>query len=91
MALVKDLTNRSFMLKALLLLLGALYFVAGALPKHPDYWVITNISVAFAIDPLHFMAHVQGVAFPPTFYALQGVWPGLAHIFFTTHWRAFTT
>jgi len=82
MALVKDLTNRSFMLKALLLLLGALYFVAGALPKHPDYWVITNISVAFAIDPLHFMAHVQGVAFPPTFYALQGAWLSLgSHLF----------
>ena len=70
------------MLKALLLLLGALYFVAGALPKHPDYWVITNISVAFAIDPLHFMAHVQGVAFPPTFYALQGAWLSLgSHLF----------
>jgi hypothetical protein len=70
------------MLKALLLLLGAFYFIAGALPKHADYWVIANISVAFAFDPLHFMAGVKGVAFPPTFYALQGAWLWLgSHLF----------
>jgi hypothetical protein len=54
--------------------LGAFYLIAGALPKHGDYWIITNISMAFAVDPLHFFAGVQGVAFPPTFYALQGAW-----------------
>src|SRR5450759_5284269 len=74
MALASYLTNRSFVLKALLLLLGAFYFVAGALPKFGDYWVITNISRAFAVDPLHFMAGTYGIAFPPTFYALQVAW-----------------
>jgi hypothetical protein len=84
MALVNYLTNKSFMLKALLLLLGAFYFIAAALPGHADYdyLTITNISMAFAIDPLHFMAGARGVAFPPTFYALQGAWLWLgAHLF----------
>jgi len=86
MALVKYLTNRSFVLKALLLLLGAFYFVTGALPKFADYWVITNISTAFAVDPLHFMADMNvggvGIAYPPTFFALQGTWLWLgSHLF----------
>ena len=82
MALVNYLTKRSIVLKTLLLLFGALYFVAGALPKSNDYWVITNISTAFAVDPLHFMAGVKGIAFPPTFYALQGTWLWLGlHLF----------
>ena len=90
MALVNYLTNKSFMLKALLLLLGAFYFIAGALPKFTDYWVITNISMAFAVDPLHFMADMSvplppiwmRVTFPPTFYALQGAWLWLgSHLF----------
>jgi hypothetical protein len=82
MALLNYLTNRSFMLKALLLLLGAFYFVAAALPKHGDYWVIMNMSTAFAVDPLHFMADVKGVAYPPTFFALQGAWLWLgSHLF----------
>jgi Dolichyl-phosphate-mannose-protein mannosyltransferase len=82
MALVNYLTNRSFALKALLLLLGAFYLIAGALAKHGDYWVITNISMAFAVDPLHFMARTTGVAYPPTFYALQGAWLWLgSHLF----------
>jgi hypothetical protein len=46
MALVNYLTNRSVVLKALLLLLGALYFIAGALPKHGDYWVTTCLYYA---------------------------------------------
>jgi len=74
MALVNYLTSRGFVLKALLLLLGAFYLFAGALPKSGDYWIITNISTAFAVDPLHFMADTRGIAFPPTFYALHGAW-----------------
>ncbi len=82
MALLNYFKKRSFVLKALLILLGAFYSIGGALPKHADYWVIANISVAFAFDPLHFMAGVKGVAFPPTFYALQGAWLWLgAHLF----------
>jgi len=82
MAPVNYLTNRSFVLKTLLLLLGVFYLIAGALPKSNDYWVITNISTAFAVDPLHFMAGVKGIAFPPTFYALQGAWLWLgSHLF----------
>ncbi len=70
------------MLKTLLLFLGALYLAAGALPKSNDYWVITNMSTAFAVDPLHFMADVIGVAYPPTFFALQGAWLWLgSHLF----------
>jgi hypothetical protein len=70
------------MLKTLLLLLGAFYLIGGALPKSGDYWVITNISTAFAVNPLHFMAGVKGIAFPPTFYALQGAWLWLgSHLF----------
>jgi hypothetical protein len=81
MALVNYLTNRSFVLKALLLLLGAFYFVAAALPKFGDYWAILNMSTAFAVDPLHFMAAVH-VDYPPTFYALQGAWLWLgSHLF----------
>jgi hypothetical protein len=82
MALVNYLTNRSFVLKALLLLLGASYFIGAALAKYNDYWVIINMSTAFAVDPLHFMADVQGVAYPPTFFALQGAWLWLgSHLF----------
>ena len=82
MAPVNYLTNRSFVLKTLLLLLGVFYLIAGALPKSNDYWVITNISTAFAVDPLHFMAGMKGIAFPPTFYALQGAWLWLgSHLF----------
>jgi hypothetical protein len=82
MALANYLTDRSFVLKALLILLGASYLIGAALPKFGDYWVITNISAAFAVDPLHFMAGVKGVAYPPTFYALQGAWLGLgSHLF----------
>jgi hypothetical protein len=82
MALVNYLTNRNFVLKTLLLFLGALYLAAGALPKSNDYWVITNMSTAFAVDPLHFMADVIGVAYPPTFFALQGAWLWLgSHLF----------
>ncbi|MGD0716770.1 MAG: hypothetical protein ABR979_01715 [Halobacteriota archaeon] len=82
MALVNHLTNRNFVLKTLLLFLGALYLAAGALPKSNDYWVITNMSTAFAVDPLHFMADVIGVAYPPTFFALQGAWLWLgSHLF----------
>ena len=62
------------MLKTLLLLLGAFYLIAAALPKFGDYWTIANMSTAFAVDPLHFMADVKGVAYPPTFFALQGAW-----------------
>ena len=70
------------MLKTLLLLLGAFYLIAGALRKHSDYWIITNMSTAFAVDPLHFMADVKGVAYPPTFFALQGAWLWLgSHLF----------
>lgn len=61
----------------LLVALGVFYFFASALPKHGDYWAITTVSMAFAVDPLHFMAEVGGVnavGFPPTFYALQGTW-----------------
>jgi len=72
MTLMSYLTNRGFVLKTLLLLLGVFYIIGGALPKHGDYWIITNISTAFAVDPLHFMVGVKGIAFPPTFYALQG-------------------
>jgi hypothetical protein len=76
------LTNKSFMLKALLLLLGALYIIAAALPKFGDYWTIATMSTAFAVDPLHFMADVKGVAYPPTFFALQGAWLWLgSHLF----------
>ncbi|MGZ4924835.1 MAG: glycosyltransferase family 39 protein [Halobacteriota archaeon] len=82
MALEDYLTNRSLVIKALLLLLGAIYVIAGALPKHADYWVITNISMAFAVDPLHFMAGMKGVAYPPTFYALQGAWLWLGSYLF---------
>jgi hypothetical protein len=70
------------MLKALLLLLGALYIIAAALPKFGDYWTIATMSTAFAVDPLHFMADVKGVAYPPTFFALQGAWLWLgSHLF----------
>jgi len=82
MALASYLTNRSFVLKALLLILGAFYFAAGALPKFGDYWVILNISRAFAVDPLHFMAGTYGVAYPPTFHALQGTWLWLGSYLF---------
>jgi hypothetical protein len=85
MALVNYLTNRSFVLKALLLLLGASYFVASALPKHGDYWIITNISMAFAVDPLHFMNGETGVAYPPTFFALQGAWLWVGSYLFHYH------
>ena len=82
MALANYLTRRSFVLKTLLLLLGAFYVAAGAVPKSNDYWVITNISTAFAVNPLHFMVGVKGIAFPPTFYALQGRGCGFgSHIF----------
>ena len=82
MALVNYLTNKSFVLKALLLLLGAFYIIAAALPKFGDYWTIANMSMAFALDPLHFMADVKGVAYPPTFFALQGAWLWLgSHLF----------
>jgi hypothetical protein len=60
---------------------GSIFF-AGALAKFGDYWIITNISTAFAVDPLHFMADVHGITFPPTFYALQGAWLWLgSHLF----------
>jgi hypothetical protein len=70
------------MLKALLLVLGVFYVIAAALPKFGDYWTIANMSTAFAADPLHFMADVKGVAYPPTFFALQGSWLWLgSHLF----------
>jgi hypothetical protein len=70
------------MLKALLLVLGVFYVIAAALPKFGDYWTIANMSTAFAADPLHFMADVKGVAYPPTFFALQGTWLWLgSHLF----------
>jgi hypothetical protein len=82
MTLVNYLTNKSFMLKALLLVLGVFYVIAAALPKFGDYWTIANMSTAFAADPLHFMADVKGVAYPPTFFALQGSWLWLgSHLF----------
>ena len=64
--------KKSRVLQTLLVVLGIFYFFAGTLPKECDYWVITNVSTAFAVDPLHFMVGVKGIAFPPTFYALQG-------------------
>jgi len=82
MALVNYLTNKSLVLKTLLLFLGAFYIIAAALPKFGDYWTIANMSTAFAVDPLHFMADVPGVAYPPTFFALQGAWLWLgSHLF----------
>jgi hypothetical protein len=71
--LASYLTDKKRLLKILLVVLGAFYIFASALPKHPDYWAITNMSMAFAVDPLHFMALVR-VDYPPTFYALQGTW-----------------
>jgi hypothetical protein len=70
------------MLKALLLLLGAFYIIVAALPKFGDYWTIATMSTAFAVDPQHFMVDVTGVAYPPTFFALQGAWLWLgSHLF----------
>jgi hypothetical protein len=78
---INHLLSKNFVLKALLLLLGGLYFFAGALPKHGDYWTWINISAAFALDPLHFMAGT-GAVYPPTSYALGGVWLWLgSHLF----------
>ena len=74
MKLTSSLRNKKRALKTLLVALGIFYFFASMLPKHGDYWVITNISMAFAVDPLHFMAGMKGVAYPPTFYALQASW-----------------
>jgi len=79
---INHLPNKNFVLKALLLLLGGLYFFGGALPKHGDYWVWINASAAFVLDPLHFMAGYPGVAYGPTSYALGGVWLWLgSHLF----------
>jgi len=88
MALVNYLTKRSFALKVLLLLLGAFYLIAGALPKSGDYWWLVNISAAFAVDPLHFMAGVP-IGAPPTFFALQGAWLKLGAYLF--HYNLTTT
>jgi hypothetical protein len=65
--------NNKRVLQILLVALAAFYFFASTLPKHADYWAITNMSMAFAVDPLHYMALVK-VDYPPTFYALQGTW-----------------
>ena len=74
-------------LKTLLVLLGALYVLFAFLPKHADYWTILNVSEAFAVDPVHFMVGqpwptVPTVAYPPTFYALQGTWLRLGSYLF---------
>ncbi len=74
MGLASYLRAEKRLLKILLVALGLFYFFASMFPKHSDFWIITNISMAFAIDPLHFMAGMEGVAYPPTFYTLQGTW-----------------
>ncbi|MGZ4864758.1 MAG: glycosyltransferase family 39 protein [Halobacteriota archaeon] len=71
-------------LKALLVLFGALYVLFAFLPKHGDYWTIINVSEAFALDPAHFMVGKTWpiVGYPPTFYALQGTWLKLGSYLF---------
>ncbi|MGZ4864800.1 MAG: hypothetical protein ACXV5H_08375 [Halobacteriota archaeon] len=82
MRLTDCLKENSRTLKVLLVALGILYLFGSTLAKHNDYWWITNISMAFAVDPLHFMAETQNVAYPPTFYALQGAWLKLGSFLF---------
>ncbi len=82
MALAHQLSNNDSVLKALLLVLAGLYVLGGALPKHWDYWVIRNIAFAFVIDPAHFMSGASDVAYPPTFFALQGAWLALGSYLF---------
>ncbi len=81
MALAHQLTTKNYLLKALLLVLGGLYVLGGALPKHWDYWVIRNIAFAFAIDPANFLS-AKDVAYPPTFFILQGAWLALGSLLF---------
>jgi hypothetical protein len=45
MQVITYLTNKKFVLDALLLLLGGFYFLAGALAKFGDCWYITNVSM----------------------------------------------
>lgn len=82
MAFLDQLATKDYVLKALLLVLGGFYVLGGALPKHWDYWVNRNISFAFAIDPVHFFSEATDIAYPPTFFALQGAWLSLGSYLF---------
>ncbi|MGZ4848288.1 MAG: hypothetical protein ACXV2D_02170 [Halobacteriota archaeon] len=65
--------NNKYALKMVMVSLGALYVIASMLPKHEDYWKITNVSMGFAVNPANFM-RIEYVTYPPTFYILQGIW-----------------
>jgi hypothetical protein len=77
----RTLKNSKHALGIMLVSLSALYIIASMLPKHWDYWDITNISMGFAVNPANFMT-IQYAAYPPTFHVLQGVWLKLGAFLF---------
>lgn len=66
-------------LVALLILIGLFYIYLATLPKHSDFYVINYISKSFAtygfrfLDVLVPIKH-NDIAYPPTYYILQGCW-----------------
>ena len=72
---------------ALLILIGIFYTCLAALPKHGDFYTINYISKSFAAYGFHFLDIMvpkmsSAIAYPPTYYILQGYWIKLGSLIF---------